>query len=140
MLVNQIAVFLENRSGRIAEFSRVLSDAGVNIQAMSIADTEEYGILRAITDDNEKSINALRKNGFNASSTDLVGFSVEDKPGEMFKVLDILEKAKINIGYLYSFAKSSKKSAVILIKVDDNEGTASILAQNGINLVDQDIL
>lgn len=140
MLVNQIAVFLENRSGRIAEFSRVLKEANINIQAMSIADTEEYGILRAITDDNEGAIKALRANGFNTASTDLLGFEVEDKPGEMYKVLKLLEDAKINIGYLYSFARTSKKSAVILIKVDDNEKTQKLLTDKGINLVSQNIL
>lgn len=135
MLVNQIAVFLENRSGRIAEFSRVLKDANINIQAMSIADTEEYGILRAITDDNAGAIKALRENGFNTASTDLIGFQVEDKPGEMYKVLKLLEDAKINIGYLYSFARTSKKSAVILIKVDDNAKTEKLLEGSGINLM-----
>ncbi|MDR2267174.1 MAG: ACT domain-containing protein [Christensenellaceae bacterium] len=139
MLVNQIAVFLENRSGRIAEFSKVLANANINIRAMSIADTEEYGILRAITDDNVAAIKTLKENGFNASSTDLIGFNVDDKPGEMFKVLDILEKAKINIGYLYSFAGTKKSNAIILIKVDDNESTAAILEKNGINLMGSDL-
>lgn len=140
MLVNQIAVFLENRKGRIADFSRVLGNAGINIQAMSIADTEEYGILRAITDNNEEAIRLLKQNGFNASSADLIGFSVSDVPGEMHKVLKILDEANINIGYLYSFARTSKQSAVILIKVDDNPKTLEILEKNGINLVDRDIV
>ncbi|MDR0696882.1 MAG: ACT domain-containing protein [Christensenellaceae bacterium] len=135
MLVNQIAVFLENRSGRIAEFSKVLADANINIRAMSIADTEEYGILRAITDNNAKAVDTLKSNGFNAFASDLIGFIVADKPGEMFKVLDILEKSKINIGYLYSFAGANKDSAIILIKVDDNEKTSAILEENGINLM-----
>ncbi|MDR0751528.1 MAG: ACT domain-containing protein [Christensenellaceae bacterium] len=139
MLVNQIAVFLENRSGRIAEFSKVLADANINIRAMSIADTEEYGILRAITDDNVRAVETLKINGFNASATDLIGFNVADKPGEMFKVLSILEKAKINIGYLYSFAGANKENAIILIKVDDNEKTAAILESNGINLMGRDL-
>ena len=91
MLVNQIAVFLENRSGRIAEFSRVLKEANVNIQVMSIADTMEYGILRAVTNDNKKAIEVLRANGFNTAATDLVGFKVDDTPGEMCKVLEVLE-------------------------------------------------
>lgn len=140
MLVNQIAVFLENRSGRIADFSRVLKEADINIQAMSIADTADFGILRAITDDNDGAIAALKKNGFNTASVDLIGFEVADKPGEMNKVLDILDKSGINIGYLYSFARTSKKSAVILIKVDDTELTSKILTENGINLVSDGII
>lgn len=140
MLVNQIAVFLENRSGRIADFSRVLRDEGINIQAMSIADTEEFGILRAITDDNDKALKALRANGFNAGSVDLIAFAVDDKPGEMYKVLKLLEEEGINIGYLYSFARTSINSAVILIKVDDNEKTCKILKKHGINLVAEKIV
>ena len=140
MLVNQIAVFLENRNGRICEFSRVLKEANINIQAMSIADTMEYGILRAITNDNAKAIEVLRANGFNTASTDLIGFKVEDRPGEMYKVLDILDKHNINIAYLYSFARAGAEKAVILLKVDDNEATKKILADNGINLIEENIL
>ena len=140
MLVNQIAVFLENRTGRICEFSRVLKEANVNIQSMSIADTAEYGILRAITDDNEKAIEVLKANGFNTASTDLIGFSVEDKPGEMHKVLRILDEHKINIAYLYSFARAGEEHAVILLKVDDNNSAMKILAENGINLIEDNIL
>ena len=140
MLVNQIAVFLENRKGRICEFSGVLKDAGINIQAMSIADTMEYGILRAITDDNAKAIEVLRRNGFNVASTDLVGFKVDDKPGEMYKVLQILDEHKTNIAYLYSFARAGAAKSVILLKVDDNDETMRILEENGINLIDDNIL
>ena len=140
MLVNQIAVFLENRKGRICEFSKILKDADVNIQAMSIADTMEYGILRAITDDNAKAIEVLKANGFNVASTDLVGFKVDDKPGEMYKVLQILDDHKINIAYLYSFARAGAAKSVILLKVDDNEATMRILKESGINLIDDNIL
>ena len=140
MLVNQIAVFLENRKGRICEFSRVLKEAGVNIQTMSIADTMAYGILRAITDDNKKAIEVLKANGFNVASTDLVGFKVDDKPGEMYKVLRILDEHKINIAYLYSFARAGAAKSVILLKVDDNDATMKILKESGINLIDDNVL
>ena len=140
MLVNQIAVFLENRKGRICEFSKVLKDADDNIQAMSIADTMEYGILRAITDDNAKAIEVLKANGFNVASTDLVGFKVDDRPGEMYKVLQILDDHKINIAYLYSFARAGAAKSVILLKVDDNDATMRILKESGINLIDDNIL
>ncbi len=140
MLVNQIAVFLENRKGRICEFSRVLKEADVNIQAMSIADTMEYGILRAITDNNEKAVKVLKENGFNVASTDLVGFKVDDKPGEMYKVLQILDEHKINIAYLYSFARAGAAKSVILLKVDDNDETMKILKASGINMIDDNVL
>jgi len=134
MLVNQISVYLENRTGRVADFSRVLFEAGINIKTMSIADTAEYGILRAVTDNNDKAVSILKQNGFNASSTNLVGFEVQDKAGEMFKVLKILENASINISYLYSFTRETDKSAIILLKVSDNEKALTAMAENGVKV------
>ena len=132
--IKQISVFLENRSGRLADFSKVLSDAKVNIQTLSIADTEDFGILRTITDNNNLAIQELRKNGFNTSITELVGFEVPDKPGEMAKVLKVLDDAKINISYLYSFALKDGAGAVILIRVPDNEKALKVLKDNNVKL------
>ncbi|MDD4120730.1 MAG: hypothetical protein PHG90_04010 [Clostridia bacterium] len=132
MIINQIAVFLENRSGRICEFARVLKDANINIQTMNIADTSEYGILRAITDNNDKAIKVLKENGFNTASTDLIGFQVADKPGEMHKVLQLLDQERINISYLYSYAQVGSKTAAILLKVDFPDLAIKILNQNGV--------
>lgn len=140
MFINQIAVFLENREGRIRDFSKVLADSGINILAMYVADTQEFGILRAITDNNKKAVVVLKEAGFNTAVTDLVGFEVDDTCGEMYKVMRILGDNGININYLYSFTRSSRKSAVILIKVDDNAKTADILQRNGINLVAEDLV
>ncbi|HHU43494.1 MAG: hypothetical protein QM214_07160 [Bacillota bacterium] len=140
MFVNQIAVFLENRAGRINEFAQCLAKANINMIAMSIADTTDYGILRVITDDNEKAMKVLKEGGFNIASTYLVGFEVDDKPGAMQRVIDILDKKQINIGYLYSFVRPIEKKAIILIKVDDNEYVANILRENGITLIERNIL
>lgn len=132
MLVNQIAVFLENRSGRICEFAKVLKDANINIQTMNIADTAEYGILRAITSDNQKAIQVLKENGFNTAASDLIGFKVADKPGEMYKVLRMFEDENINISYLYSYAEIGSKQACILLKVDCPETAIKLLTKNNI--------
>jgi len=140
MFIHQIAVYLENREGRVRDVSKVLADAGVNILAMLVADTQEFGILRAITDDNAKAVAALKDAGFNCAETELIGFEVADKPGEMYKVLDILGRADININYLYSFTRSSKKCAVILIKVDDNKKAAEVLRAQGIGLSDGELI
>ncbi len=140
MFVNQIAVFLENRAGRINEFAACLAGANINMIAMSIADTTDYGILRVITDDNEKAAKVLKQCGFNIASTYLVGFEVDDQPGAMQRVIDILAKESINIGYLYSFVRPTEKKAIILIKVDDNEFVAKVLKDNGIDLIDRNIL
>lgn len=135
MLTNQIAVFLENRSGRICEFAKVLKEASINIQTMNIADTTEYGILRAITSDNVRAIKVLKENGFNTASTDLLGFQVEDKPGEMYKVLKLLDDKKINISYLYSYAQLGSKTASILLKVDDPDTAIKLLNDNGVKSI-----
>lgn len=135
MLINQIAVFLENRSGRICEFARVLKDANINIQTMNIADTTEYGILRAITSDNEKALKTLKENGFNTASTDLIGFKVADKPGEMYKVLKMLEDENINISYLYSYAELGSKQACILLKVDEPEAAIELLNKSKVEAI-----
>lgn len=119
MIIKQISVFLENRPGKVCEFSRVLKEAGVNIENMFVADTSEFGLLRAITDDNAKAIDALRKNGFNAVESELAGFVVDDKPGEMYNALKLLEDNGLNIEYLYSFAQSKDKRTVILLKTND---------------------
>lgn len=140
MFVNQIAVFLENRAGRINEFAACLAKANINMIAMSIADTTDYGILRVITDDNQKAMKVLKECGFNIASTYLVGFEVDDQPGAMQKVMDILTKNNINIGYLYSFVRPIEKKAIILIKVDDNDYVAKVLKDNGIVLIKRNIL
>lgn len=137
MFVNQISVFLENRQGRIARFAEVLGAAGVNIRHMSIADTTDFGILRAVTDDNARAIAALKAAGFSVASTDLIGFRVEDKPGEMEKVLKILDEGGVNISYLYSFTRAPENYAVILIKVRDPEGAIGLLKEQGVSLVDE---
>lgn len=134
MLVNQISVFLENRSGRIKEFANVLSNEKVNIVAMSIADTNDYGILRVITDDNPKAFQALKKSGFNIASTDLIGIEVDTNNKMLKEVLQILDEEKININYLYTFIKSSNQATIIVFKVDDIEKTLEKLKAHDLNL------
>jgi len=134
MLVNQISVFLENRSGRIKEFSGVLSKAGVKIIAMNIADTSDYGILRLITDNNELATKMLKENGFNIASTDLIGIEIDNSNGILQDVLQILDEEEININYLYTYIKSDTGSTVILFKVDEVEQTLKKLKERNVNL------
>lgn len=134
MLVNQISVFLENRSGRIKEFAGVLARAGIKIVAMNIADTSDYGILRLITDNNSLAVEALKENGFNIASTDLIGIEVDNSNGVMQDVLQILDEEEININYLYTYIKSETGSTVILFKVDEVEKTLTKLKERNVNL------
>lgn len=139
MLVKQIAVFLENRKGRIHELTNVLARAGVDIVAMSIADTTDFGILRAITRDNQKALRALKEAGFTATTNDLIGITVDDKPGGLDKALKFLDDHNIAIEYLYSFARANQQ-AIILLKVQDVVSALVIMKKNGIELLSNDII
>lgn len=140
MLINQLAVFLENKEGQVHEIARIMGENNVNMLTVSIADTENYGILRCITSDNAMAESILKTYGFNVVSVDLIGFRVDNEPGKLDKVLDVLDKNKINIGYMYSFSNGGDKKALILIKVDDNDKTLNILNSAGINLADDNII
>lgn len=119
MLVNQIAVFLENRTGRLLSLSKALSDSGIDLVSLNIADTSDFGIVRMITSDNEKAAKALKEAGFVVKQTELVSIEVDDTPGGLTKVLEALGDSDIDIEYLYSYAKSNSSKASILFKTSD---------------------
>lgn len=137
MLVNQIAVFLENRQGRINDFAKVLAEENIDLVSMSIADTKEFGILRAITSDNDAAVKALRKSGFTVTTTDLIGIEVDDRPGGLYDILNLLNKGGVDIEYLYSYSRSTEKrdKAVIMFKVSNLEKTFEVIKENNIHLI-----
>ena len=127
MLVNQIAVFLENRTGRLLSLSKALSDSGIDLVSLNIADTSDFGIVRMITSDNEKAAKALKEAGFVVKQTELVSIEVDDTPGGLTKVLEAHGDSDIDIEYLYSYAKSNSSKASILFKTSDIEKANKIL-------------
>lgn len=127
MLVNQIAVFLENRTGRLLSLSKALSDSGIDLVSLNIADTSDFGIVRMITSDNEKAAKALKEAGFVVKQTELVSIEVDDTPGGLTKVLEALGDSDVDIEYLYSYAKSNSSKASILFKTSDIEKANKIL-------------
>ena len=135
MLVNQIAVFLENQRGKVKGVTDVLKEAGINMLAVSIADTKDFGILRAITDNNEKAIKVLKSKGFVVLSNDLIGVEVDNKPGGLGEVLGILDELQIDIEYLYSYVVSDGK-AVILFKVSEVEKTIELIKSKDVKLIE----
>ncbi|MEJ5347546.1 MAG: ACT domain-containing protein [Desulfosoma sp.] len=135
MRVEQISVFLENKAGRLAEVTRVLSEAGVNIRALSLADTSDFGILRLIVNDNEKAKEALKANGFTVGKTDVVAVEVEDRPGGLHRILDILRKAGINVEYMYAFVQQSGDNAVIIFRFDNLDEAVRVLTDNGVTVI-----
>src|SRR5512144_2171416 len=113
MKVEQISVFIENKSGRLAEITRILAEAGINIRALSLADTSDFGILRLIVNDNDKAKEVLKQHGFTVGKTDVVAVEVEDRPGGLHKLLNILYTANVNVEYMYAFVQQSGSNAVI---------------------------
>ena len=135
MLVNQISVFIENKPGRVNQLAEVLSKNGINLLTLSIADTKDYGILRAITRDNEKAVKILKEEGFTVSCTDLIGVEVEDKPGGLASILKIFDDENISIEYLYSYARTSDTNAIILFRVENIDNALKILKKKNIKLI-----
>jgi hypothetical protein len=138
MRVEQISIFLENRAGRLAEISRVLGEAGVNIRALSLADTSDFGILRLIVSDNDKAKAALKEHGFTVGKTNVVAVEVEDKPGGLNRILEILSRENINVEYMYAFVHHSGENAVIIFRFDDIDGAVKLLVDNNIKVLEGD--
>ncbi len=135
MKVQQISVFLENKSGRLAELTNVLGKAGVNIRALSIADTSDFGILRLIVNKPGDAFKALKGAGFTVSITDVIAVEVEDQPGGLAAVLKILESAGINIEYLYAFLEKASDKALVVFRVEQVDEAISLLVKNNVSVL-----
>ena len=135
MRVEQISVFLENKAGRLAEVTRILAEAGVNIRALSLADTSDFGILRLIVNENNTAKEALRKHGFTVGKTDVVAVEVEDRPGGLHKILDVLFRANVNVEYMYAFVQQSGSNAVIIFRFDNLDEAVKVLTENGVKVI-----
>lgn len=119
MRVEQIAVFLENKSGRLAEITGVLADNNINIRALSVADTADFGILRLIVDKVEDAKKALKENGFTVGKTNVIAVEVPDRTGGLATVLKTAEAEGLNVEYMYAFVNKSGENAVLIFRFDD---------------------
>ena len=136
MHVKQVSVFLENKSGRLADVTRVLGSNDIDITALTIADTAEFGILRLIVDKPDKAVEVLRKNNFSVDITEVIAIRVDNKPGGLSVALNLLQNNNIGIEYMYSYLGNTKDGkAIIIIRVEDISGTVKILKDNGIDIV-----
>jgi len=136
MKVEQISIFIENKSGRLAEVSSILGDAGVNIRALSLADTSDFGILRLIVNDREKAMAALKERGFTVSKTEVVAVEVPDKPGGLASILNVLDEAATNVEYMYAFVERCGANAVIIYRFDETQKAISTLTSKGFNILE----
>jgi len=135
MLAEQISIFIENKEGRLAEVTAILRDADVNIRALSLADTTDFGVLRLIVNDNEKAEQALRKEGFTVGRTKVLAVEVSDEPGGLNKVLDPLWMQNVNVEYMYAFANPQCKNAIMVFRFDDHDKALEIFKKNQIKVI-----
>ncbi|MBO8126248.1 MAG: ACT domain-containing protein [Firmicutes bacterium] len=135
MSVQQVSVFLENKAGRLAEVSRILGKAGINIRALSVADTSDYGILRLIVDDPGRAVEVLLEKGFSASETEVLAVEVPDEPGGLAQVLEVLEADGVNVEYMYAFVEKASDDALVIFRVSEPSRARAILSQQGINVI-----
>jgi len=135
MKVKQISVFLENTTGRLAEVTKVLGEGGVNLRAISIADTADFGILRLIVDTPEKTMDLLKNAGFTAKITEVIGVLVDDQPGGLMKIMDIFNDEGVNIEYLYSSLINTEGSAVVIFRVEDIDHGLKIVEKSGLKAI-----
>ena len=138
MAVKQISVFLQNRSGGLADITDVLSKANVNISALSISESSDFGVLRLIVDDVFAAGNALKENGHIYSLTDVIAVAGEDKPGSIAKIVSVLAQAGMSLDYAYAFFAKSQERAIMIIKVEDRAAAKKVLKDNGIPLVNEE--
>jgi hypothetical protein len=121
MKVEQISIFIENKSGRLAEITRILGDAGINIRALSLADTSDFGILRLIVNNVETAKAVLKEKGFTVSKTEVVAVEVPDRPGGLSLLLQTLDADQINVEYMYAFVERCGGNAVIIFRFDETD-------------------
>ena len=138
MFVKQISVFIENRPGRLAGITKVLGENNIDLIALSIGDTTDFGILRAIVNKNEEALAVAREAGYTASLTEVLAVAVPDKPGGLDQVLYMLNDANIAIEYLYSFVRRVGSDAVIIFRVDQPQKAYEVLNAAQVKLLTQE--
>jgi len=135
MKIPQLSMFMENKPGRLSDPCRRLAEAGINIVTLSLADTQQFGILRLIVRDWKKAREVLSQAGCVVTATEVVATEVEDKPGGLATILEVIEKAGLNIEYMYAFTFRSGDRAVLVFRFNDADAAIQVLKDNGINVI-----
>ncbi len=135
MTIQQLSIFVENRVGRLAEITGILKDNGIDIRALSLADTTKFGILRLIVDRPEQAAEALKAAGMTVSLTNVIAIGVGDRPGGLAEAAAALYEAGITVEYMYAFISGSGDTANIILRVDDNATTLDVLGRAGITVL-----
>lgn len=135
MSLKQLTIFVENKKGALVDITKTLADNNVNLRALSIADTQDFGILRLIVNDNDTATKALHDAGYLIKMTDVVGVKIGDQPGKLSKALEVLDKADINMEYLYAFMARTEKHAYVVLRVADNAQAEKVLEDAGFHMI-----
>jgi hypothetical protein len=136
MRAEQISVFLENKAGRLCEVTGVLAEARINIRALALADTSDFGVLRLIVDDTEKTTAVLKTAGFTVGKTDVLAVEVPDRPGGLFEILNLLQSRRINVEYMYAFVQQSGSNAVMIFRFDNTDEALKVIQEQGLRVID----
>ena len=140
MAIRQLTVFVENKQGTIVSVTDILAKNNVNIRALSIAETEDFGILRLIVNDEATAVKTLEEAGFLLKITEVVGVKIGDAPGKLTAALKVLDDANVNVEYLYAFMARTERHAYVVLRVEENAEAESILVNAGFHLItDADI-
>ncbi len=137
MTAKQISIFLENKPGKLSEFTKILEQNNINMRALSLAEAEDFGILRLIVDDSYKAACVLKENSYIFSITPVLAVGIPDRPGSLVKVLDLLGDNGVNLEYTYAFTTRKKDMAYMIFRVTDNEKAIEVLTKNGIQPICQ---
>lgn len=134
-MLKQLTVFVENKQGTLVDITDTLATNGVNLRALSIADTQDFGLLRLIVNDNETAASALQEKGYILKITDVIGVKIGDQPGKLSKALSVLAEAGVNVEYLYAFMARTQKHAYVVLRPTDNAAAEKALEENGFHLI-----
>ena len=135
MQIQQLSSFVENKSGRLAEITEILGQAGVDIRAISVADTSDFGILRLIVDKPKEAVEALRAANLTVSLTSVIAVGIDDKPGEFAKAMRVLADGEIGVEYMYAFISRDKGKAYVILRVLESDKAVECLKASGISLL-----
>jgi hypothetical protein len=137
MELQQLSIFIENKTGRLSAVTKTLGDHQINIRAMSASDTIDYGILRLIVDKPELALEKLKEAGFTATITKTIAIGISDTPGALSRAMELIGSSGLSVEYIYAFTNQHSQACVIL-RLNDNEKAIAVLSQNGITVLSQE--
>ena len=137
MAIKQLTVFIQNKKGTVVSVTDILSKNNINLRALSIAETQDFGILRLIVNDEKAAEAVLTENGYLIKVIDVVGVKIGDEPGKLTAALDVLDKADINVEYLYAFMARTEKHAYVVLRIEDNAAAEKVLTDAGFKMISE---